>query len=351
MKTCDEIYSEMLAVFQEATGFSMADTADLSVRLYGAAAQLESLYGYCDWSVNQSFPQTASGIYLNYHGELRGLTRKGGEAASGTIRFTPESGRTQSITVSAGTVCTTAGLVRFVTTADCIISATATYGDAAVVAESVGIAGNVTAGTITSMPSPPAGILSCTNLAAFTGGSEEEDDETYRARILDSYARLPNGANAAFYEERALATDGVVGATVIPRVDGVGTVAVVIAPESGLPSSDLIATVKADLETVREIATVVSVVSPTQVTCNFAVSLYPKTAATYDEAAAAVRSAITNYFSGERLGESVLLAEIGNLIYTTGLVSNYHITTPSADVEMDLDELPTLGTITLTEGS
>lgn len=351
MKTCDEIYGEMLAVFEESTGFSMSDQADLAVRLYGAASQLESLYAYCDWTMNQSFPQTATGEYLDYHGELRGMERKAGESATGSIRFTPESGRTQAVTISAGTVCTTAGLVRFVTTADCVISATATYGDASARAESVGEAGNVVAGSITSMPSPPSWILSCTNLAAFEGGSEEENDDTFRTRILDSYARLPNGANAAFYQERALAVDGVVGATVIPRVDGVGTVGVAIAPESGLPSDDLIAVVQADLEEVREIAVTVSVVCPTIVTCNFSITLYPKTTTTFDLASTAVRTAITGYFSGERLGSSILLAEIGNLIYSTGLVTNYHITTPSSDVEMELDELPTLGTITLTEGS
>lgn len=351
MKTCEEIYGEMLATFEENTGFSMSDSADLSVRLYGAAAQLESLYAYCDWSVNQSFPQTASGTYLEYHGQLRGLTRKDGEKATGTIRFTTESGRTQSLTIAAGTVCTTVGLVRFVTAADCVISATATTGDAAAVAESIGTVGNVVAGTITSMTSPPAGVLSCANTAAFSGGSDQESDEDFRTRILDSYARLPNGANAAFYQERALAIDGVAAATVIPRVDGVGTVAVVIAPESGLPSSDLVAQVQADLEEAREIATVVTVKSPTTVTQNFTITLYPKTTCTYSEVSAAVTSAMNSFFTGERLGESILRAEIGNLIYATGMVTNYNITVPSADVAMDLDDLPTLGTLTLKEGS
>ncbi|MFI3312420.1 MAG: baseplate J/gp47 family protein [Eubacteriales bacterium] len=351
MKTCDEIYGEMLGVFEENTGFSMSDSADLSVRLYGAAAQLESLYGYCDWSVNQSFPQTASDIYLDYHGQLRGLTRKDGEVAAGMIRFTTEADRTQSLTIPAGTACTTAGLVRFVTTSECVISATATTGDAAAVAESIGVAGNAAAGTITSMPSPPTGVLSCTNVAAFSGGSDQEVDDDFRTRILDSYARLPNGANAAFYQERALAIDGVAAATVIPRVNGVGTVAVAIAPESGLPSSDLIAQVQADLEEAREIATVVTVVSPTVVTQNFTVTLYPKTTSTYSEVSAAVTGAMNEFFTGERLGQSILLAEIGNLIYSTGLVTNYTISVPSADVSMDLDDLPTLGTLTLKEGS
>ena len=37
MKTCEEIYQEMLALFAEKTGFAMDGTADLAVRLYAAA--------------------------------------------------------------------------------------------------------------------------------------------------------------------------------------------------------------------------------------------------------------------------------------------------------------------------
>ena len=67
MKEVDELYGKMLAVFEEKTGFTMDDTADLAVRLYAAAAQIQTLYAYSDWAVNQSFPQTAQGIYLDRH--------------------------------------------------------------------------------------------------------------------------------------------------------------------------------------------------------------------------------------------------------------------------------------------
>ena len=67
MKEVEELYGKMLAVFEEKTGFTMDDTADLAVRLYAAAAQIQSLYAYSDWAMNQSFPQTATGEYLDYH--------------------------------------------------------------------------------------------------------------------------------------------------------------------------------------------------------------------------------------------------------------------------------------------
>ena len=89
MKEAAQIYEQMLQIFEEKTGFRMEDTADLAVRLYAAAAQIETLYAYADWALVQSFPQTATGKYLDYHAELRGIKRQAGKKAAGTLRRIP----------------------------------------------------------------------------------------------------------------------------------------------------------------------------------------------------------------------------------------------------------------------
>ena len=43
MKTTQELYEQMLADYEAATGFAMQDSCDLAVRLYAAAAQLQAL--------------------------------------------------------------------------------------------------------------------------------------------------------------------------------------------------------------------------------------------------------------------------------------------------------------------
>ena len=50
----------------------------------------------------------------------------------------------------------------------------------------------------------PVGVSQVTNPEAFTGGADVEDDEALRARVLETFRRMPNGANAAFYEQEAL---------------------------------------------------------------------------------------------------------------------------------------------------
>lgn len=327
----------------------MDSASDLSVRLYAAAAEIESLYLYCDWALRQCFPQTAAGSYLDSHGALRGLSRKGAAHAQGALRFSLSEVRVDDAAVPAGTVCTTTGLVRFVTTQDAVIPAGSLSVDVPAQAEQAGAAGNVAEGTVTVMVSAPAGVSACVNPAAFAGGTDEEPDEAFRARIVASFVRLPNGANAAFYESRALAHGGVASAQVIPRVGGVGTVGVVIASHAGVPDDALIAQVQADLDAVREIAVDVTVSGPTAVTVDVDAALKPVDGVSFEAARAAVETAVRAYFTGQQLGKPVYRAALSGLIYGTGLVENYTLASPPADLAASPTQLPVLGTLTITE--
>lgn len=64
-----------------------SEGCDSAVRLYALAAELQSLLMQADWVLDQSFPQTAQGMYLDYHAETRGITRAAAEKAVGTLRF------------------------------------------------------------------------------------------------------------------------------------------------------------------------------------------------------------------------------------------------------------------------
>ena len=350
MKEISELYEGMLETFEEKTGFAMEDTADLAVRLYAAAAEIQALYIYADWALTQSFPQSAAGKYLDYHGQLRGITRKSGHKDGGILRFKIDSARAEPLRVPAGTVCTTAGLVRFVTTEDALIRAGALYADAAAEAEIVGTAGNVPAERITNMTRAPVGVTGVTNPAAFVGGSGEEDDESLRERILDSFIRLPNGANAAFYELRALSHPGVEAVRVIPRHQGIGTVGVVVSGAGGVPEQALLQEIQDDLDSVREIAVDVTVMAPEPERVDLAVRILPKPGKSFDSAQAAVRTALTAWFDGGLLGKPVYRTQLGKVILDTGVAETYAITAPTKDLPGNARRLPQLGTLTITEG-
>lgn len=195
----------------------------------------------------------------------------------------------------------------------------------------------------------PVGVVQCTNPAAFSGGCDAESDEALRGRVLASYQRLPNGANAAYYEQEAMRYPGVAAAKAVGRARGIGTVNVVIATHAGVPDAALLAAVETDLQKKREIAVDVEVKAPTEKTVNMSAELTAEQGWTMQEITDAATAALQAYFTGERLGEAVYTAKLANILYGVEGVKNCHLLTPSADVSVSATELPVLGTVTITE--
>ena len=345
MKTIDEIYQEMLSRFGERTGLEPREGCDLSARLYALAAQVYALYVQGEWVARQAFPQTAEGVYLDYHAQLRGLERKPPVAAEGTVRFTAGEASPAPRDIPQGTVCMTTGLVRFETSKPAVLAAGALSVDAPIRALVPGAAGNVSAGTIVSMAVAPMGISACSNPLPCAGGADGEGDAALRERVLESFKRLPNGANSAFYQQGALSFEQVAAAAVIPRPRGVGSVDVVPATLAGLPGEDLLAELEAYFEARREIAVDVRVRAPEPVTVNIAVSVEAEQGRDQGEVLARVEEAVRGWFTGKLLGQRVLLVRLGSLIYSCDGVANYVITAPAADVPVAGDQLPMLGTL------
>lgn len=348
MKTVDEIYEEMLTAVTQQTGVAAGEGCDLSARLYAVAAQVYALQVQADWVSRQAFPHTAQGEYLDLHAQMRGLTRKAAACAQGTVRFTAEVSD-QDRTIPEGTVCMTAAGVRFITTQEGTIAAGETHGDVPVQASQAGAGGNAAAGTITVMAAAPVGVAACSNPAACTGGREEETDEELRARVLDTYARLPNGANAAYYQQQAMSFQEVAACCVLPRARGVGTVDVVVTTPSGVPGQALLEELTDHFSTRREIAVDVQVLAPETVTVDLSVKLKVKEGCSFQTVKETVSAALTGWFTGQRLGQSVLLARLTALIFACDGVENCAVLSPAADIQVDKDELPLLGTVTLEE--
>ena len=343
----DELYNELMAAFAEATGMEAAGSGDLAARMYAVAAQLWGLYVQCDWVNRQCFPQTAQGEYLDLHAQLRGVERREATAAEGVLRFTVDAAGAADREIAAGTVCMTTGLTRFETIEAGTLEAGETSVDIRARALEAGSAGNVAAGTILQMAVAPVGVSRCTNPAAFTGGTDREDDETLRARVLETYRRLPNGANAAFYQQGALSFDEVAAAAVIPRPRGVGSVDVVVSTAAGAPSAELLEELEDYFEARREIAVDVQVRAPEMETVDVTVQVAAEEGQDAQAVQDAVEAALRGWFDGRRLGQSVLRAALGELVFHVEGVANYALTAPAADVAVEADVLPRLGTLTV----
>ena len=345
MKTVDEIYGELLASFGKRTGLEPREGCDLSARMYALAAQVCALYVQADWVLRQAFPQTAEGDYLDAHAQLRGLERKRATAAQGTVRFTAGEKADAPREIPKGTVCMTAGLVRFETERAGVLEAGALTADVPVRALEAGEAGNVSAGAISSMAVAPMGIASCTNPQPCGGGSDGEEDEVLRERVLGTFKRLPNGANAAFYEQGALSFDQVAAAAVVARPRGVGSVDIVPSTMSGLPDKELLGQLQAYFEERREIAVDLKVRAPRTSVVNITVQVEAREGWDRAEVLSRVEKAVREWFTGRLLGQDILRAKLGSLIYDCDGVENYAISAPAADLRVDSDVLPMLGTL------
>lgn len=339
----------MLETFQTETGSTPSGTSDLAVRLYAVAAQVHALYIQGEWVARQCFPQTAEGEYLDLHAALRGVERREAARAQGLIAFAVSGTAQTALTIPAGTVCLTAGLVRFETLEEGAIQIGETQVLIPAQAVEPGEGGNVAAGTIRSMAVVPVGVNTCHNPQAFTGGSDEEDDESLRARVLETYRRLPNGANAAYYQQEAMSFEEVAAASVLSRARGVGTVDVVVSTAQGLPGEELLEELRAHFEARREIAVDVQVRAPEARAVDVNVAVSPAEGYSAEEAKAAARTAVEGWFDGKRLGQSVLRAELSSRIFAADAVANCILTAPVEDVVLDADELPRLGQVTVTD--
>jgi len=198
------------------------------------------------------------------------------------------------------------------------------------------------------MVTPPPAIDSVSNLAAFTGGEDSESDSELRSRLMQSYASISNGSNAAFYRECALKYDGVHSVGVVPRENGAGTVSLYLGGKGGVPPNEIIAQVKSDLNQLREVNVAVKVAAAQTVAVNIELAVIPADNVLTDDAYAACRQAIQSYFDDLAVGESVIVPAIGAIVFATGKIKNYAFTSSvTSDKAMSVNQLAVCGTIAL----
>ena len=347
MKNVEEIYEEMLAAMERRCGFRPEASCDLAVRLYAAAAQIQALDIQSAWVLDQSFPQTAQGEYLDYHASVRGLQRTEATKAQGMLRFFVNKAAALDFSIPAGTVCMTAEGERFSTKDAAVLAAGATFVDVAAEAVNAGRGANVAKETICILTACPKGITGCSNPAAFSGGNDAESDESLRQRVLDSYRRLPNGANGAWYEKTAMNHEGVAEAMAIGRARGIGTVDVYIATQSGIPDAKLLEEVRKDLQEKREIAVDVQVLAPTTAQVSVAVQIETAAEADFETVSRRVEQVLAEFFGGHLLGKSVRTAELTSLLFGQEGVENLRLLQPSTDIAATQGVLPVLSSVTV----
>ncbi len=339
----------MLSEFTARTGRPLDGGCDLAVRLYAAASQLETLYQYADWSRKQAFPQTADGQYLDWHGQMHGLSRRQSTKAVGPVQVHLSEAQPDDLLFEAGSSLYAAGDVEVILQSDYTLPAGITRFYAAVEAASAGSRGNLPLGTRFRFSDGPACVESVVAVEALTGGLDTETDEAFRERILDTFRPGANGANAATYKALALSVEHVAACSVIPGARGPLTMDLVITDRDGMPTEEQLADVETLVLPRRELGIDLEVLEPTPVQMDVDLVIRLKDGVSLTEASFEIGNLLRNWFNGNLLGKPVYDAEISHLVFTTGLVRDCVTDTDHSGESIGPDELPILADLNITE--
>lgn len=188
--TYDEILNSMKKTFYEQTGENVDLLGDLGARFQAVASELYSLACNCDYNFRQSWPQTATGEYLEKHATLRGTARKQGAKAKVILSFGVSQPAEEELVIPEKTICACKEkpFVQFETNASAVIPIGESSVDVEATALAEGRAYNVGKGEITVMVNPPMGVSSVVNKGSANGGCDTESDERLRKRIINSYS-------------------------------------------------------------------------------------------------------------------------------------------------------------------
>ena len=265
-----------------------------------------------------------------------GLARLPGTYAIGYVTLGALSPGSQSATVPVGaTVLTSDGSLVFTVTQDTANAAWSASSNAyvrqagvasitvPVACQTLGTIGNVTAGTVSLLGTALAGIDTCTNSNAMTGGIAAETDSALRTRFVAyintraqateqaiAYAISTVQAGLSYVVSENVAQDG----TSTP-----GRISIVVDDGSGNPPPALLAAVVAAVDLVRPIGSTVQISGPAILLANIAMQLTVDPGVTTQAAAvSAANAALTTYVNALPVGGTLRYSRLSGLAYDSG---------------------------------
>ena len=295
------------------------------------------------------FPMWAWGEWLDLHGVSAKVTRKQASRASGHVTVTGTPGTV----IEEGTVFCTEGTadtesIEFATTTEETISASGTV-DIAVASVMAGAAYNVTRNAVILQKQTNKNIASVTNENPIRGGTDEEDDDTYRERILEKL----RSAEVSF-----------VGSAVVEAEwKGPGTVKVVVADPDGSAVGeetlqaveDYIVSPKDRMKRLAPIGASVTISTVKDMTISYSAVLELESNYSIDNVKEAFLSALKTYYRTAKDNEEIRYTVVSALLSNTAGVidfSGLKINSGTDNIAVAADYYPvtTLSDLDFTEG-
>lgn len=352
---------------QVPAGYDLRDTAPIPTALGPAAYTFEGFYLNLNLIQQQAFIQTASGQALDYLGVLAGLTRYPASAAVllGVFNMDIPLGARFSTINGADSI-------NFYASAS-----TDTAYQYQMTAETPGTIGNDYTGAILPITGIN-GLTSAQLTSILVPGADEETDEAFRARILETLTSPAFGGNIAAYKAAILAIDGVGAVQVYPTWNGGGTVACSVLGSDYLPASPtLVENVQNAIDPPTQglglglapIGSTVTVTAPAEVTVNVTATLTLAPGYEIGQVQSGVEAAIEAYMLTVRQGWATNTSSTGvsysanvyvsrvtaAIVGVTGVENAANVQLNGGTADLTLTEtgasqqVPVTGTVTLSE--
>lgn len=301
------------------------------------------------------FPQTATGVDLDYCGEELGVTRNEATYAIQKIQLL---GAERTVIEKDRIVCTEAIEENKSTEFKALKSVTIdSSGQVTVNAQctELGTIGNVDIGRIKILAKSLNGISSVSNIEIVEYGVDVEDDESYRSRILDRAQKPITSGNKYQYEQWAKEVDGVGAAKCIPAP---GNVKIIIVDKNKrAATSELIQKVTDYIDSVRPVRSgIFTVLSAVEKSINVSAIVQLVQGYNLGTAQSEFGDSIDTYLKGIAFDSSnittnyVSIAKIGNLLFgVTGVIdhADLKINGLTSNIPLNDEEIAALGTVSL----
>lgn len=299
-----------------------------------------------DYLLKQLFIQDADEEFLIKHGQTHRFPRKLPTKANGNAVFSATPG---SI-VPKGTSFRRADNVLYTSTIEALANAEGVL-TVHVSADNTGKDGNAAPGTDISLVSPVAGVVNQGKVDTFgiTGGTDIEDIEDYRERLLFFVRNPPTGGSKTDYEIWARQVPGVTRAWCYPTEAGAGTVTVRFMMDDtykdGIPLSGDVKRVRDYIDKLQPATATVYIEAPIADPLNVVFkSLEPMDTA----ARAAIKNQLKSLVQSSSVipGGEIKLSKIRSAISNAAGNEDFVLLAPTSDVVMAKGHITTLGTIT-----
>ena len=308
--------------------------------------ELAKIYIEQEDLVNMAFIRNGFFNYLDLKCEEYGIVRKEGTKAVGEVIFTGENG----VSIENGTILSCNDLYYVVLNDADIVGNQA---ELVVEALEVGKQYNLLANTKLTAIEPINGVTDIYVKSDIKSGSDIETDEELRDRYFETIKKSYTSGNVAHYEAWTTEVNGVGLCKVYPLKNGNGTVEIVITDSNMLgASSELIESVKANIEEKRPIGANVSVVSATEKTINIKANITLASGYTVEEVKIEFTNKVIEYLKEISFKTSYISnARLGNLLLDTNGVFDYtefKVNNLSSNISLKDTEVPKLGTVDFT---